>query len=174
MKIFLTVLVLGLIGQSCSRGQGTVREIPFTDGVGMVNSINGEVMYRFDPETYNVEMVFNFKQKKNGYYLIQINNDTLEIGEEFQGRIFFQRHGICELIKPYDTLVDTKISKSEFFGVKWPTNEIGESEMSGTLRFDDEQFPFEYKFIVVDKGTRKNKFEFTRKIQGGNDPNLRN
>jgi hypothetical protein len=55
-----------------------------------------------------------------------------------------------------------------------PTNETGVSSMSGTLKFDDEEFPFAYKFIVVDKGERKNRFEFIRKVQGGNDPNLRN
>lgn len=158
---FLIITVL-LAGLSC-RTEGQGHDIPFSDGMGYVNSINGEVIYYFDATTLALRMLLSLKNHKNGYYMVRLKNDTLEIGEEFIGEVIFMREGILDLNNPYDTL----FKGGSYYKARLIPSGLGTYDFSGKLKFDSGEFPFSYKFIVVGKGQRKNKFVFTKKIQGG-------
>ena len=126
----------------------------------MVNSINGDVMYRFDTMTNQVMRVINFDQHKGGYYFTWIERDTLEIGEPFVGEVKLEKRGSIKVLTPYDTLVPYS-----YYQLRWTPKSTGTYRFAGTIKFDSREFEFEWHFIVVGKGGRTNKFAFTEKVK---------
>jgi hypothetical protein len=151
LLIILSVLLL----TSC-----TTREVPYSEGKGMVKSINGHAMYNFDPITNQVNRVISFDQRKGGYYFTFVEKDTLEIGESFVGEVILEKAGVIRVLEPYDTLVP-----DGHYQLNWTPESIGTYRFAGTTIFDSKEYEFEWKFIVVDKGVRTNKFAFTEKVK---------
>ena|SRR5688572_6554116 len=169
-RLLLIFILSGSQIISCKRTAGTTYDVPYSDGMGYVKSINGEIVYHFDPKTSELRMVQSFKNLKSGYYLTRLKNDTLELGEDFIGEVIFMREGTLHLTSPLDTLYKTTKGTQGYYKAKVPTSNLGTYEFSGKMKFDTEEYSFLYKYIVVEKGQRKNKFVLIGKVPGGRDP----
>lgn len=83
------------------------------------------------------------------------------MGETFEGQVILERGvGTIQLLEPYDSMT------TEFFNkFLWTPINTGVFEFKGKISIDGDDYPFDWKFIVVRKGQRKNKFEFVRKVR---------
>jgi hypothetical protein len=130
-----------------------------------VESVNGEVMYRFDTLTNEVTTVISFQKHKNGYYFTRINKDTLELGETFQAQIILEKLGKIAISQPKDTL-----SNEPIYIFKSTPDATGTYTLEGKAIIDSHEFPFLWKYVVVNVGERKNKFSFTGNVKQYNTP----
>jgi hypothetical protein len=164
MRLLLIFLLTIILTGCKDKIASTETEIDPNSGMGLVRSINDTVMYWYDPVTNKMKAVMNLKYHKNKFYSTRISNDTLELGETFIGEVNLKgRGGQIKLQQPTDSIVDNDLQ------IKYIPQTKGLFEFKGQVTFDSIEFPFEYKFIVVDKGTRKYNYEFVGKMRQGFD-----
>jgi hypothetical protein len=163
--LFLATICILIVGCKSDNSQ-TDFEIDPQSGVGFVKSINDTVAYYFDPKTNKMSFVMNLKYHKNKYYTTKISNDTVELGEIFIGEVKLDDYnGKITLHEPIDTVVDSRLTNHYTLLMKYQPETTGQYNFRGTVSYDSIQFPFLYKFLVVDKGTRQYKYDFVGKMR---------
>jgi hypothetical protein len=124
------------------------------------NSINGKVKYSYSQDGGNFSYDKYGNRSKSVYkdeymadeFRIYINDDTLFVGETFNATVWTNKKGypiqISEPIK--EELDEDKIVDS--YKLEYPCGEKGTFSFVGRINYDSTNvFPFEYKFLVVDR-----------------------
>lgn len=159
MRRTTLLILLIAVATACSS-----RKVPCSEGIAMVESINGEVMYRFDTVTNLVQRVISFSQKKNDYFMTFINRDTLELGENFEGMVMLSKKAKIHFKAPIDT-----VTNDSYF-VRWKPSQVGQYEFKGNIEFENRDYDFKWKFIVVEVGQRTNRLKFREEVVEYNSP----
>jgi hypothetical protein len=117
------------------------------------SDVNDSIYYLFDTKEDSLKIITTvFKSSyKKPLFIIEINNDTVEIGQEFTGSIHLMNKSISiDLDKENEykkTVVKNKFKNT--FRYVYKPNALGHNKFKGTLEIDRSLIPFEYNFIVI-------------------------
>lgn len=171
--IFLFIITSFLLSTTCKKTDGKIEwEVDPNSGEAIVISINDTTYYFFDPINRRMRHVMSQKSIHGKYFIIQMNNDTIEIGETFKGTVgLIGKNSIVKITSPLDTSYNSiKQGPATFVIIEFTPPQKGIYTFTGKIDFDSISIPFEDKFIVVEKGTRTGRYNYAGKIKRSHVP----
>ncbi|WP_157494194.1 hypothetical protein [Fulvivirga imtechensis] len=128
-----------------------------TENIEKVNSVGGELFYLYYSDENNEPVYDSIENKKklkkvfhydyiNEFFDISMKTDTVKLGKEFIGNIYSQQKDIRIEIKGLDEVLT---SEDLPYTHKIKATELGIYSFSGIIYTFGENYPFEYKYIVV-------------------------
>jgi hypothetical protein len=164
-KMRLRTILLGLTISltSCQNQQRSISEI----NEGIVKSINDTIYYYSNPISKELDFAMSPKSIKPGYFITKITNDTIELNETFKGSIWLlQQNATIIVTSPKDTIYSTSTHGAiDNLVITFTPTKKAIYKFTGFVKFDTVEYPFDYKFIVVDKETRKSIYSYIGEIQ---------
>ncbi len=137
---------------NCSRDMdSTTREV-YREG------INGYAHYFIDKKTNEVTMVVKDEYLKLGEYIIDINKDTLRIGDTLKAHFdILHKNYRITIHEPSFKIIEGSYRRPtpdvirELDEFLFKTDSAGLFEFRGNVEYDTVVIPFVYKFIVLQK-----------------------
>lgn len=127
------------------------------------SDLNGDIFYDFVSDSSRQKTKIRaFKYDyRTEYFSVDMNNDTIPLGDEFVGYIGFEmKNGNRAIIDTEDRQVIIKesidqnaSSDYQVYQHKVDANDTGTYDFKGKIVIGEEEFPFEYKYVVIAKDT---------------------
>jgi hypothetical protein len=158
---------------NCKKTYDTVEwEVDPESGQAIVVGINDTSIYMFDPSNRKMRFIVNSKNIHNGYFFAQMNNDTIELGESFEGMVRLMKYNaLIKIESPIDTAYNAvEQGVIDNFSIPFTPTKTGVYEFKGHVQFDSAKFLIYYKFITVDKGQRTARYNYAGKIKRSYTP----
>ena len=126
------------------------------------DGLNGDIFYDFEIDSSGNKIktrAFKYDYRSE-YFSVDINNDTLYLGDHFVGYISFKMENGNEAIidtKNSQVIIKEGTSQDRLSGYqvyehRIVTKSIGAKDFKGKIIIDGEEYPFEYKYVVLGTG----------------------
>ncbi|ELR68596.1 hypothetical protein C900_00221 [Fulvivirga imtechensis AK7] len=130
------------------------------ENIFIANSINDTVFYSIGEDslgTNKKNRVFKYEYHRESFQ-IDIKDDSIQLGDEFIGYIAFEMNKNNKVIINGED-EDITITQGDFeqdsslsfqpYEYRIVTQDTGVKEFKGKVFVDNEEYPFEYKYVVV-------------------------
>ncbi|MEM8510705.1 MAG: hypothetical protein AAF717_22930 [Bacteroidota bacterium] len=126
--------------------------------LGMGQGLNGDIFYdyEFNSDGEKVKLRAFKYEYRSEYFLIDINNDTVNLGEEFIGYLGFNPSGKNQAVietEDKEILVSSKEERIQTNFLRYEhrvvPDSLGIKFFKGVITIDAVEYPFEYKYVVI-------------------------